>query len=161
MARFQVPQFLEVEDKIFGPFTLKQFLYGGAGIAIAFIAWQSLPRFAAILVGLPSVALFFGLAFYKINNQPLIFTIENAFKYAFAAKLYLWKKREKTPEKKIAEIVQHVTDDSAPKISNSKLKDLSWGLDIHETLNTLEDVGGKSAPTNTPNVVEQRLHISL
>ncbi len=32
--RFEVPQFIDVEDKIFGPFTFKQFLYlaGGAGL---------------------------------------------------------------------------------------------------------------------------------
>lgn len=161
MARFQVPQFLEVEDKIFGPFTLKQFLYGGAGAAIAFIAWQSLPRFVAIIVGLPALMLFLGLAFYKVNNQPLAVAIENAIKYFFGSKLYLWKKQDKTPEKKIAEIVQHVTMGDTPKISNSKLKDLSWGLDIHETLNTLEDVEGKEAITNAPNEVEQRLHISI
>jgi len=31
--RFEVPQFIEVEDKIFGPFTWKQFIYlmGGEG----------------------------------------------------------------------------------------------------------------------------------
>jgi len=27
--QFQVPQFIEIEDKIFGPLTLKQFLYFG------------------------------------------------------------------------------------------------------------------------------------
>ncbi|TSC80302.1 MAG: hypothetical protein G01um101429_152 [Parcubacteria group bacterium Gr01-1014_29] len=33
MQQFQVPQFIEVEDKIFGPLTTKQFFYllGGGG----------------------------------------------------------------------------------------------------------------------------------
>lgn len=137
--KYQVPQFLEVEDKIFGPFTLKQFLYAGAGIALGFVLWSTFPRFLAILVGVPIVALFFGLAFWKINDRPLVVAIENMFKYLFAPKLYLWKKREKQPEKQAAEIINYAKL-NVPKLSNSKLKDLSWGLDIHETLETLDDI---------------------
>ncbi len=141
--KYQVPQFLEIEDKIFGPFTLKQFLYAGAGIAIAFVLWTTFPRFLAILAGVPIVSLFFGLAFWKINDRPLADAIEHFFKYLFAPKLYLWKKRERSPEKQAAEVIQHARLD-VPKLSDSKLKDLSWGLDIHETLETLDDI----APRN-------------
>ena len=46
--RFQVPQFIEVEDKIFGPLTLKQFIYlAGAG-GLVFVLWRVLPLFVAI-----------------------------------------------------------------------------------------------------------------
>jgi hypothetical protein len=144
MARYQVPQFLEVEDKIFGPFTLKQFLYAGAGLALGYIAWTTLPKVVAVILGAPVVALFFALAFYEINNRPFAFFLETGFKYLTSTKLYLWKKREKDPEKRAAEVLHNATQ-SMPKISNSKLKDLSWGLDIHETLTTLEDVS-KSDP---------------
>lgn len=140
--KYQVPQFLEIEDKIFGPFTLKQFLYAGAGIAIGFVFWTTFPRFLAILLGAPFVSLFFGLAFWKVNDRPLVVAIEHFFKYLFAPKLYLWKKREKTPEKQAAEVIQRASLD-VPKLSNSKLKDLSWGLDIHETLKTLDDINPK------------------
>lgn len=139
MAKYQVPQFLEVEDKIFGPLTLKQFLYAAAGVAIGFIFWSSMPRMLAIVLGLPIVLLFFGFAFYQVNNRPLVVVLETAFRYFFSPKLYLWKKRQKTPEKKAAEVIQYVTQE-VPKVRDSKLKDLSWGLDIHETLQTLHDV---------------------
>ncbi|MEY2641198.1 MAG: hypothetical protein RL150_591 [Candidatus Parcubacteria bacterium] len=139
MAKYQVPQFLEVEDKIFGPLTLKQFLYSAAGLAFAFIFWTTMPKVLAIVIGLPVVLLFFGFAFYQVNNRPLVVVLETAFRFIFSPKLYLWKKREKTPEKKAAEVIQYVTQE-VPKVTNSKLKDLSWGLDIHETLQTLQDV---------------------
>ena len=143
MARYQVPQFLEVEDKIFGPFTLKQFLYAGAGLALGYIAWSTLPIVVAVILGMPVVALFFALAFYEPNNRPFAFFLETGFKYLSTSKLYLWKKREKDPEKRAAEVLHNATQ-SVPKITNSKLKDLSWGLDIHETLNTLEDISNIS-----------------
>lgn len=140
--KYQVPQFLEVEDKIFGPFTLKQFLYAGAGIAIGFVLWTTFPKFLAIIIGVPIVATFFGLAFWKINERPLAFAIENMLKFALTPKLYLWKKEEKTPQKEAAEVIQHAQL-NVPKLSNSKLKDLTWGLDIHETLETLDDITPK------------------
>ncbi|PIQ67093.1 MAG: hypothetical protein COV95_00585, partial [Candidatus Zambryskibacteria bacterium CG11_big_fil_rev_8_21_14_0_20_40_24] len=70
--RFQVPQYIEVEDKIFGPFTLKQFIYmaGGAGGAVA--AFSLLPSFLAILIAVPLVLLSAALTFVKINNRPFI-----------------------------------------------------------------------------------------
>lgn len=137
--KYQVPQFLEVEDKIFGPLTLKQFLYAGAGAAMGFIIWSTFPKFLALLIGIPVVVLFFGLAFWQVNNRPLSIAIEHGLKYFFSPKLYLWKKREKTPQKQAAEAIRQATLD-VPKLSNSKLKDLSWGLDIHETIQTLEDL---------------------
>ena len=37
--RFQVPQFIEVEDKIFGPMTLKQFIYMAGGAGLSFLIY--------------------------------------------------------------------------------------------------------------------------
>jgi hypothetical protein len=138
MARYQVPQFLEIEDKIFGPLTLKQFLFSMAGGAIMFIAWSALGMFWGILIGGPFCALFLGLAFFKVNNRPLSRAIESAINYLRTPKLYIWRKEKKSPEKIVKDITANQME--MPSLSGSKLKDLSWGLDIHETLNTLEDL---------------------
>jgi hypothetical protein len=57
MKQFHVPQFIEVEDKIFGPLTLKQFLYviGGAGIVFIMYAFlrNFLPFFLILLFAAP------------------------------------------------------------------------------------------------------------
>jgi len=143
MARYQVPQFLEIEDKIFGPLTLKQFLYTMAGGAIMYMAWSNLPVIFAVILGGPIFALFIALAFYKVNNRPLSKAMEHAFTYARGPKLYLWKKRERTPERAVAETLRHATAQDLPSLSGSKLKDMSWGLDIHETLDTLRGVSEK------------------
>jgi len=37
--QYQVPQFIEVEDRIIGPLTLKQFLYLAFAGAILFVLW--------------------------------------------------------------------------------------------------------------------------
>jgi hypothetical protein len=92
--RFEVPQFIEVEDKIFGPFTWKQFIYlaGGAGVALIF--FFVFPFILFVLFGLPVVALAGFLAFHQVNNRPFSFFLESVVQYLAGSKLYLWKKAE-------------------------------------------------------------------
>ena len=94
----------------------------------------------SFFVGLPFMMVVAGisasLAFYKVNNRPLIDTIEAAFKYSFTKRLYIWQKRDKYPDKNIADQLLERNNNNifVPKISGSKLKDLAWSLDINETI---------------------------
>ncbi len=132
--QYQVPQFIEIEDKIFGQLTLKQFIYVVGGCALGFITYEILPIYLALLVGLPIVAFGFALAFYKPDgHRPFIVYVENAIKYTLGSKLYIWKKGQKQVVKK--ESVADATKASLyiPKLSDSKLKELTWSLDIHNS----------------------------
>jgi hypothetical protein len=137
--RFQVPQFIEIEDKIFGPLTIKQFIYLAGGAGLSFIIFRSLYLPIAILLIIIIVGLSLGLAFYQVNNKPLIYVVQSAFGYFFSNKLYLWKKKEKSPEKARA-LLSEMPKQSplyVPKLSDSKLHDLTWSLDIKENLNSV------------------------
>ena len=129
--RYQVPQFIEVEDKIFGPLTIKQFVYlaGGAGVCLA--AFTTLPFLVAVLVALPVGGLALALAFYKVNGRPFVVALEHAFSYFFSHKLYLWKARTDFPQAKTPEAVP-ASLPSAPRITEGKLKDLAWQLNIKD-----------------------------
>lgn len=136
--RFQVPQFIEIEDKIFGPLTIKQFIYIAGGAGLSFILFRFLPLILVIPLGVVIIGLSLALAFYQINNKPLIYIMQSAFGYYFSSKLYLWKRKDKAPEKTV-----NTTTDSGnlpqiyvPKLSQSKLHDLSWSLDIKEGLSS-------------------------
>lgn len=95
--RFEVPQFIEVEDKIFGPFTWKQFVYlaGGAGAGI--LLYIFLPFFLFVLVAGPIMALAAGLAFLPVNNRPLALFLENMVRYVSGSRLYLWRREDARP----------------------------------------------------------------
>ncbi len=141
--QFQVPQFIEIEDKIFGPLTLKQFLYlaGGAGASIALYIYIPFKIIAIILI-IPIIAFSLALTFYKINNKPFVDVVQSFFYYSIGGKLFLWKKAEKKPVSQITDQIQKAKSlISVPKMSESKLKDLTWSLDIKESLNpvTKED----------------------
>lgn len=133
--RYQVPQFIEVESKIFGPLTLKQFIYLVGGAGILFLLYVVLPIWLVFLLGLPIAIFALALAFYKINNQPFIKVVENALKYFFSSRLYLWKKIQ--PRAVVIKQVKKEQKTSPiymPKLTQNKLKDLAWSLDIQERI---------------------------
>ncbi len=146
--RFQVPQFIEVEDKIFGPLTFKQFIYvaGGGGICVLFFTF--LPKFLALLISVPIIVFSLALAFYKVNQKPFIDLVEAFFEYSLKSKLYVWKKEEKKPKKTNSSAVGQapgpIKQVQLPKLSHSKLKELTWRLDIKENQNPVTPTSAES-----------------
>lgn len=129
--RYQVPQFIEVEDKIFGPLTIKQFIYLAGGGGLCLIFFTLLPMYLAFLLSFPVVAFSLALAFYKVNGRPFIMAIEHALNYTRGPKLYLWKQRpQKTPAPEAPQAT--ATNLTVPRLSESKLKDLAWSLNIKD-----------------------------
>ena len=127
--QFRVPQFIDVEDKIFGPFTFKQFIYLAGGAGMCYILLRLLPTFIAIFFIAPVAGLALALAFYRVNNKPFIEIIEAWFNYVRRGKLYLWKKEvKKGPSAKITPKSEAPT--YVPHLSGSKLNDISWSLDV-------------------------------
>lgn len=135
--RFQVPQFIEIEDKIFGPLTIKQFIYIAGGAGLSFVLFRFLYFPIALLLIIVVLGLSLALAFYQINNKPLIYVLQSAFGYYVSNKLYLWKKTDKVKEKAKNNSLEtkEQTPLYVPKLSQSKLHDLTWSLDIKESLN--------------------------
>ena len=91
--RFEVPQFIDVEDKIIGPLTWRQFLYLGGGIGMAVVLFLTTNLFIFVLMGLPIAILAGALSFYPVNNRPFSFFLEAVFNYARGQRLYLWRKK--------------------------------------------------------------------
>lgn len=135
--RFQVPQFIEVEDKIFGPLTLKQFIYLAGGGGLSFVIYTLLN---SLLLSIIPIGIIMGLsatlAFYKINNKPFITVLESAFYYYLGNKLYIWKKigKPRNQQEVKSKEGENFASILVPKISDSKLKDLTWSLDIKESV---------------------------
>ncbi len=141
--KYQVPQFIEVEDKVVGPLTVRQAIYIVGGAGMCFIVYTYLPLYLAILLIAVIVGLSLALAFYKVNNKPFVDFLETAFNFYTKKNLYIWKKEEKTA----VSSTQKAPDAMGvfvPKLSESKLKELSWSLDINENLNPLTGENGKN-----------------
>lgn len=95
--QFQVPQFIETEDKIVGPFTLRQFLYVALAGVTSFILLLVLELWLWFIVVLILLGVSTSLAFIKINGRPLSTIIQAAFKYTWSSRIYTLKPKVVEP----------------------------------------------------------------
>jgi hypothetical protein len=98
MALYHVPQYIDIEDKIIGPLTLKQFLYLLTDAMIIVVLWQVLTPQMTLIVAVPLTILFLLLAFYKVNGRPFLWFLGAVLHYLLTGKLFIWDRRpEETP----------------------------------------------------------------
>lgn len=90
--QFQVPQFIDVESKIVGPLTLRQFLYLAAAGGIAFLTFWIFQIWLWFIVSAISAAIAIALAFVKYNGQPLVKIIFYALGFFWNPRLYIWQR---------------------------------------------------------------------
>lgn len=91
--QYPVPQFTEVEDKLIGPLSIKQFfILFGAGVLVfgLYSATKSMfvMIFSVIIFGLPAL----GLAFAKINGRPAYRQLPFLLKFFTAPKVLVFHK---------------------------------------------------------------------
>lgn len=128
--KFEVPQFIDVEEKVFGPFSFKQFVYllGGAGLAYVFFKITPFPIWIFLSGGCIILGLL--LAFYKMDNRPFIEIAQSYINFKLKGKLYVWKRTpvQIKPIEKIitpTPVVQQQKDVNLRQIEN-----LARNLDI-------------------------------
>lgn len=93
MQQFTVPQFIDVENKIIGPITVRQFVIFLAAAIIIALAYRlfdfSLFVTVAILILVVSVT----FAFVKINAQPFHLFVLSLFQTVRRPKTRVWNNR--------------------------------------------------------------------
>lgn len=87
-----VPQYIDVEDKIVGPLTAKQLGWLIALGVSLLLMWSFLDRVSFFLIAIPVAFLFVALAFYRPYGQPLVNFLLNGVVYLFNPKVYVWKR---------------------------------------------------------------------
>lgn len=97
MATYKVLQDIEAEDKLFGPFTLKQFIFAAIAIALGFIAFRvgitGIPVFIKvpfILVLLPFFIVFGFLAAPIGQDQPNDIWLFARLRFLFKPRTRIW-----------------------------------------------------------------------
>jgi len=133
--RFEVPQFINVEDKLFGPFTFKQALYIVGGGGFIYIIYKFLPFFVTAILAIPIAAFTLALVFYKPNGRPFIHMVESYLLYAFSQKFYLWRRKDKKNKTLSVEEAMRQSESTQPQSSikenpSQKIENLAWSLDI-------------------------------
>lgn len=130
--RFEVPQFINIPDKLFGPFTFKEALYLVGGGGMIYVLYRVAPFSIAVFLGLPIAAFTGALVFYKPNGRPFIHMVESWLLYTFSHKFYLWRQRDPEPgAQDVTQIHQAIPKKGdIPEDNRQKISNLAWSLDI-------------------------------
>lgn len=121
MEQFVVPQFIDVESKILGPITTKQFVIMVVWGLFVFIAYKLLDTSGFVLFFLFWTTICGLLGFYKVNGRPF---------YIFLLILIQGKK------KPITRVWRHIPSSEGPKKATEKGSDVQTKTPQAKVLNT-------------------------
>jgi hypothetical protein len=136
---FTIPQFIEIESKVVGPLTFRQFIFVAVGTTLSFAIYFSLGK-ASMPLALALIAIIEGgscaLAFVKVDGIEITTVIQHYFAYSTAARIFLWQSFE-IPNQKIT-AQEKITLQKAPSgvniVSTPQKDNLQKIRDYMETI---------------------------
>lgn len=131
--QFHIPQYIDIEDKLFGPLTLKQAIYLAGGAGGIYLFYRIIPyMFIKAPIILAIAVLTWALAFFPKEKlgKPFIEILEAAFSYMLREKLYTWKKTTKEVKLGTTEDYLPAQPIATPSISVGKLSSASFNIDV-------------------------------
>ena len=136
--QYSVPQFIDVENKIIGPISVRQFIMLAIALTLIFLFYKfadlGLFIFAAVVILFATVV----LAFVRVNGRPFHFFMLNLLQSVKTPHLRVWKKeprmgRQASHAKKKAvsepEQINYVKIAREKEKARSRLSDLSLLVD--------------------------------
>ncbi len=182
--QYQVPQFIDTEDNLVGPFSLRQFAYVGAAAIVSAICYFFLQTWLFVIVAIIAIGGSLALAFLKINGRPLIKVITSAANFYWKPQLYVWKadhpimtQQKQRPaaamralppieEKKVGRVATHGGNNTAsapPDVTERELppvQTIARGDSLHkswENLQTGTPDGGETKKTSDRQFLEKKM----
>ena len=154
MAEHKVPQDVEADDKLIGPFSFRQFVYLMVALGCGFVAFV----FAQIAIPLaiipaPVCIFFLVIALPLRKDQPTEIYVAALVKYFLKPKTRIW---QADGEKPLVEI-SNPTIDEAPKIKDLAGDEVSRRLSFLSNLSDTQgwSTRGLSAPINNTNLNDE------
>ena len=131
MEQFIVPQFIDVEDKILGPITTRQFVLMLICTLITFLLYKLFSFWTFVGLGALNIGVFAVFAFAKINGRPIHFFLLNFLQTQKRSRLRVWNREAYVYTVKfVSELKEEKKISAAPlaprePISGSRLSDLT------------------------------------
>lgn len=91
--KYVVPQFIDVENKIIGPITVRQFVVLMATAMVQFVTYKLTDFTLFVVLALIELGIGGMIAFAKINGQPFHYFLLNVLQTTRKPKLRVWDKR--------------------------------------------------------------------
>lgn len=129
--KFIVPQFIDSEDRIWGPITVRQFILLVVGGLFIFLSYK-LSDFALFIFQTVLIAIFVGtFAFLKVNGAPFHMFILNLIDTLTKPRIRVWRKENIKIEhyKSKSESIVPTIIPTKTFVSSKKLSELSLIID--------------------------------
>lgn len=126
---FNVPQFINIEDKIVGPLTAKQFGWLAAGGVVLLFTWNLLDTEAFIISAIITGIIFGSLAFYRPYSQPLVNFAFSSVIFAVRPKVYIWRRFFESAMTQKKPTTKKVKRPEVKKVNQERILEVSQILD--------------------------------
>ncbi len=145
--QFQVPQFIETEDKIVGPLSLRQFIYIAVAAALCFVLFFAVKTWLWFLLTVFLAATSFSLAFLKINGQPLVKVVMAGARFLWKPQTFVWQPERKSVRKET---------ELQPEKPVFSLQDIMAGMALRSTWQRLQ-TGSRRSPAEEVKPITQKI----
>jgi hypothetical protein len=145
MQQYNIPQFVDSEDKIFGPVTIRQFAILAIGVVIGGFLWFFLqPNVLVFVIAVAPVAgATFAFAFFKVNGQNFDIFLTNIVIYIIKPTLFLWS-RDTDPTRSVIKMTIQKKKASYMREKNeysqSRVEEVAWTLDTYGEKTVIQDM---------------------
>lgn len=144
--QYKVPQHIDLEDKIVGPFTMKQFIYLLIAGSIIYAWWNFSntfidppPMIIFLILAAPVGIIGLCFALLKINDRPFEVFVLNVFKFIFSPKQRVWHEGYQAPD-----VI--VKDPAAPVVKDEGRKDVRTLDELAKSLDSAQGEIEKKKP---------------
>jgi hypothetical protein len=133
MQQFTIPQFIDVEDKIIGPITTRQFVIMLAGFMLIAGCYKIFDFALFVTVSLLIFAISAMFAFVKINGRPFHLFALNVVQTMKRSKLRVWNHK----------IMMSEADDETIPMPAEKILSKHYSFSRLTELSLIVDTGGE------------------
>ncbi|NCF75088.1 MAG: hypothetical protein GWO87_01195 [Xanthomonadaceae bacterium] len=92
MRQFVVPQFIDVENKIFGPITIRQFILLMVALLLSIVFYKFVDFISFIFISIFIFGIASIFAFSKVNGRPIHYFLLNFIQTSTRPKMRVWCK---------------------------------------------------------------------
>ncbi len=144
MQQYNIPQFIDSEDKIIGPLTIRQFSYLAIGVVVSGFLWYFKPNIPVFLItAIPVMLAAFTFAFIKINGQNFEILLSNVIIYILKPTLFLWS-RDVDPTQSVIKVSiqkkKATFRRETPEYNQSRVEEVAWTLDTYGEKTVITDL---------------------
>lgn len=149
--QFQVPQFIETEDKVVGPFSIRQFAYVGAACLVSAIFYFMVATWLFVIIAIFLIGGALALSFVHIEGRPLISILISAANFYWKPQTYVWQPEHPT----ISRASAH-TQEKEVELSPSLIEKIAAGSSLHKSWQNVQT--GEAPKTSDRQFIERKMN---